>query len=150
MREIKFRVWDKEKEKMSHSLPVDVVFRWTPMENFYEIIFSEDFEQFIDTAAEGIEVNYILQQYTGLKDRMGREIYEGDILNFPEQSKVKHDSSKPNHPGWYGVVTYEIKSEHESKSGFIAKGLIFKWSACEVIGNMYENPKLYGKIILGE
>ena len=60
MREIKFRVWDEDNKKMNYH-PVLVTF---PIENLV----------YRDTLRRD------LMQYTGLKDKNGREIYEGDII----------------------------------------------------------------------
>jgi hypothetical protein len=72
-----------------------------------------------------------IMQYTGLKDRKGVEIYEGDIVHeFDERLKDEI-------VGVYGVVYY--------KNGFyIDDGLHSNWNAedVEVIGNIYENKEL--------
>jgi len=108
MREIKFRVWDIEKKQMLH---IHTLF----LKNKDEI------------CPPGI-----LMQYTGLKDKNGKEIYEGDIVHF--QSQFSHES-------FTEVVGWEIENGDEmgTYTGF---GLFYKAKEYEVIGNIYENPEL--------
>lgn len=68
-------------------------------------------------------------QYTGLKDKNGNEIFEGDIVVFPNNSK------------------YHIVDFHQS--GFVLKSVDdkivvynIKSQSIEVVGNIYENPEL--------
>ena len=67
MREIKFRAWDTEKNKM---VKVDTI-------DFYNGNVND-----VDFYNQEIHFGYstVLMQYTGLKDKNGTEIYEGDIL----------------------------------------------------------------------
>jgi len=68
-----------------------------------------------------------IMQYTGLKDKNGTEIYEGDILQ-------RNDNS-------IAVVEFE-------NGMFITKYDALMWELCEnspiVIGNIYQNPELLG------
>jgi uncharacterized phage protein (TIGR01671 family) len=105
---------------------------------------------------EGDPDNTLLQQFTGLLDKNGEEIYEGDILRYNYQL---------NEPGrkdtdFFGEVIYDSRAIRCSELdayhvGFILRGYdeTFEeyWYTdmpdmedVEVIGNIYENPELLG------
>ena len=71
-------------------------------------------------------------QYTGLKDRTGKEIYEGDIVNieYDTVNEIGEDSTdyKEN-------VVVEWEYELLCQIEYDNKGI-------EIIGNIYENPEL--------
>lgn len=76
------------------------------------------------------EGRYILMQYTGLKDRDGKEIYEGDILK-----------------GEGEVVWFELSASFRVNPSRENNDICFTNSFaniddCEIIGNVYENPEL--------
>lgn len=74
-REIKFRAWNTETNKMSKSFEMGHVVSFTDEKGLGQIM---------SCFTPGLE----LMQYTGLKDKNGKEIYEGDYLKFTS-SKVK-------------------------------------------------------------
>jgi len=81
---------------------------------------------------------YKIMQYTGLKDRNGKEIYEGDILFC--NSFYSHKSLKKRE--YKAVVSYS-SGMFSPKS--IGGTIVLNFEDCEIIGNIYENPELLEK-----
>jgi len=79
----------------------------------------------------GIE-RFTFQQFTGLLDKNGKEIYEGDIVNWDRGANV------PRQVQWNGT---DCEWQAWWKLGFI-KLTIYEAERVEVIGNIYENPSL--------
>lgn len=133
MREIKFRCWDKENKEM---LDVEYL-HWDDCTREFSIrttMYTDYFD---------IE-DMILMQYTGLKDKNGKEVYLGDILEYTftdyKGKKLWKERYiiKENISGWE-MRKITKPREHRSLS------LIKKY---KIIGNIYENPELLeGRII---
>lgn len=117
MREIKFRVWLPHHKEMVFDILVGC--------DNIAIVGKQHKGKIID--------NHKVMQYTGLKDKNGKEIYEGDIAHTNSKYKNKTD--------WTGVVKWS--NEH---CGFIVELENGKhWmpiSEAEVIGNIYEHEHL--------
>jgi uncharacterized phage protein (TIGR01671 family) len=124
MREIKFRAWDN-KYKFMVGL------------NGVQDLFS------IRSDGTPSNENYILMQFTGLRDKNGREIYEGDVVLKRFQTRPYSMSAKekkfPCIVDYYedGFRYRRIDRGKEYLSYRCWNGT---WQDTEVIGNVYENP----------
>jgi len=126
MREIKFRAWnlaDKKWDKVSEVFGMNDYFR--------------DLGNGVFRFNRG---DVILMQYTGLKDKNGKEIYEGDILDI-----TSTNSSGTVSPGKYKVVEgsggFDIERESFGEPITCRLGEI-PWGNNKIIGNIYENKEL--------
>jgi uncharacterized phage protein (TIGR01671 family) len=131
MREIKFRAWSSNDNKM-----------------YYEIFRSSNgakkscgcFENlpiglnhFLKSSSKG----YSLMQFTGLTDKNGKEIWEGDVVRYGRDGLNQGQGKVIMQANWYWTI-----------EGFYNTS--FDWPACafsedqdtEVLGNIYENPSL--------
>ena len=78
-----------------------------------------------------------LMQYTGLKDKNGKEIYERDIVQIkPERACVKWNDK-------YGYFQLVPIGDYYFDSDVVGQAL--EYVEAEVIGNIYENPELLEK-----
>lgn len=125
MREIKFRAWDKKRKIMIGSAYPDANWDYNKDEWYADIAYMEL------TGIENISSNgnYVVMQYTGLHDKNGKEIYEGDIVAFPTFRYVVSWNDK--YAGWEPWVVFVEGQDN-----------IVECDPLEVIGNIYENPKL--------
>ncbi|AUR95384.1 hypothetical protein NVP1206O_39 [Vibrio phage 1.206.O._10N.222.51.B10] len=154
MREIKFRAWDKTI-------------------NHYQSVYSVEFLQGgVKVEGPGVHIgngwasedngfthdcDVVLEQYTGLKDNNGVEIYEGDLIRIPAKSQFEetsyncfevfyHDNEciggqnigfcmnrMHTHGSSGGGSGYKFTPESIKKHGFA------------VIGNIHQNPELVNK-----
>ena len=129
MREIKFRAWDKETQKMiKQEEGISGSNGFISLVEF-QIGYGEGFNP------KNIE-EIILMQYTGLKDKNGKEIYEGDNLKYQfSYSKILTAPVVYQKSGFYLDDKFE--------AGLIPLSWIVENGSCEVIGNIYQNPELF-------
>jgi len=120
MREIKFRAW---------------VFPLKEMKQVIDLCFNDDGEfigvRFSDTPRTGM-VNFRsvnLREYTGLKDKNGTEIFEGDVIKDEEN--------------FLWEVVYETDGFHVMSHDLMAVEMLREAIRYgEVVGNKYENPDI--------
>ena len=125
MREIKFRAWDNILKKMLYTEEY-----WIKKTDWYAI------NRVRGCAITETDTNNgVLMQYTGLKDKNGKEIYEGDIVT--SERFIHTGDSYYN----VGVIKYR-----EDIASFVFDEEEGGWDSIEVvyqvIGNIYENPEL--------
>jgi hypothetical protein len=109
MREIKFRMWNEENKLITNSLDLcDIVLAATKQN---PKLFHWD---------ESVPV----MQYTGLNDKNGEEIYEGDIISYISFDEKTYRQECPD------LTSFHFWQETSDNK------------TVEVIGNIYENPEL--------
>ena len=137
MRELKFRAWHKEQKKMypAEELGRDQMTLMPDGRGFANISGESTHLSAIDDGRKMIPL-----QYTGLKDKNGKEIYEGDIVNIPAQ--WWHNNWSPRSDKRESPIYNEEVREPIGNNLFSSGDWTVEADDCEVIGNIYENPEL--------
>lgn len=119
MKDLKFRIWNYNIKQFVN--PYYFAIKCNVSGENSQILESAHlFAPFLERNIDSFEI----QQYTGQKDKIGREIYEGDIVILDGE------------PG-----TYEIKWDEEAVAFMVGEDY---WSDAKtiIIGNIYQNPEL--------
>lgn len=121
----KFRAWDNWRKRMS---VVDRIYMDTKGVRLYDD-FGEYWRDFRDVE---------LTQSTGLKDKNGKEIFEGDILAFETDDEVINVNVFWDEE--HALFMFESKKYNEQES--LAELVENNTYPFEIIGNVHENPEL--------
>ena len=128
-REIKFRVWDKKRRMWLHT---DILFVFANCPSYNTSDFTVELKNglcnpYQQTDKENTqEIDIVFLQYTGLKDKNRKEIYEGDVL---------HEFKKKTAPMANNGIDRRLVVQD-------IREIEYNCNNCTIIGNIYENPEL--------
>lgn len=133
MRKIAFRAWDRFRKQMS---------------TVKYLYFSDNGSCWLTVYPGNSSIDHSLydgkfelMQFTGLRDKNGKEIYEGDLV------QGQHLSGEICFGEWQtddddDIIGWFIKSKHPISGELWDRPLDSYMKYCEVLGNIYENPEL--------
>jgi len=111
-RELKFRVWLHDTKEWGNVSCIEVFNSTGKLEYLYQ------------------DQPYTIQQYTGLKDKNGKEIYEGDILEYQS-----HD------PKYAKCIVRWTQDHEDNHPGFVIHDSYSQYGKPEVVGDIFETKK---------
>lgn len=148
----KFKIWDKTEKKF---LPLDYKTEntdsWISIDNTGVYLVERDNARDVAFFTD-ITEDVIILQCTGLSDKNGKEIYDGDILNLYVSSKKLYRYQVKYEIGSFMLVSkdeiFDFKNVWNDNVHPLSQ-LYFEYQneencidQCEVVGNIYENPEL--------
>lgn len=137
MREIKFRAWTKD---------LDGVYRMSFSDKYEEDEIPTSAHQLMSYFFRNLNPNAELMQSTGIHDKNGKEIYEGDIIRYlngeitSTPNGMEGDEFETN-----GVIFWDgewAQWDVTNRIDVTREEVFTEISNCEIIGNIYEHPNL--------
>ena len=153
MREILFRVWDKNLKIMANVNTIKFNGDNVYPQVFYRYIDPQTGRAIDESSTFGPPGNggnvIKLMQYTGVKDCEGNKIYEGDIIecvDAVEGEEGWYEEWREKFPEWVKFVVKWTSEETDADFGEGYNGLLFPLYSdsmvLKIIGNIYDNPEL--------
>lgn len=144
MREIKFRVWDIKNRRWVEDEHAKALYVIDRRGNLYFIV-----EDTYEDAIIPVEGEFEISLYTGLKDKSGKEIYEGDIVKAAPKPTEDCLPRGEEHIGvveWYDGG-FALKKVYRGRDGKVYEvieplHITNEFDEIEVISSIYENPNL--------
>ena len=134
MRTIKFRAWDKKLKLMAEVLTLS--FKNNKIECVH---YASNGGVYMFNGEKNVK-RYYLMQFTGLKDKNGKEIYEGDIVKLKENEYYFERSGEVIfEEGTFKIKNVELWNDGTYNHYSLE---ILDTEFCEIIGNIHENKDL--------
>lgn len=131
-RPFKFRVWNKKLNRWVSKLEIAEIKDGSVNNGLVGILaYTEETDPESQLAKD-----CVIQQFTGLTDKSGREIYEGDIVDYRYDGMSEFEAERYGDllisPVFWDYERWRIKYSAAS----------YAWHLMKVVGNIYENPEL--------
>ena len=134
-RELKFRIWDKKNETFIYER--EACYEWLAI-SLHGLVYSGKYDDVLP------ETKYVVQQYTGLIDSKGVEIYEGDVVQYnPNEPNTEREGIIEWSDYYHGWAIRDKQCYPESKYGVFSLACPFmSFNDVEIICHIFENPEL--------
>ena len=139
--DIKFRLWDSLKKEMFFE-----GFHVFGEVTMFNAIGTHAYETKGERTSLERYNDFHIMQFTGCKDKNGKDIYEGDFLKYHFVNYAYDEIDNPKEPKWIEKMSYVIRQNRSwwvKGEGFGWEGEdLWNWELSEVIGNVFANPEL--------
>ena len=147
MRELKFRVWDDNNKTFAPIIYGEFFLNLNGKVCIAEYSTGNGSND-ANSVFEPSNRSFVIQQFTGLKDKESRDIYEGDLLELHHtwETKLPHIS-----PVWIQFDGLAVVNAHPKYTNGMPRALQnftygycaeHGFATCKIIGNIFENPEL--------